>query len=426
MKYDIAIIGAGAAGLGAAIKAQEAGASVVIIEREKEAGGILKQCIHDGFGLHHFKERLTGPEYVERFLRKVVEQEIPLLKSTFVSKVIKEKEGFKLTLINKSKGVFKLEAKALLLANGCRERTSKQVGIHGHRPAGVYTAGTAQYFVNIQGELPCKECVILGSGDIGLIMARRLTLEGCHVKAVYEIKPTPSGLTRNVIQCLQDFKIPLHLSKTITKIHGQHRVEGVTVMAVDEELQPVENTEEFIPCDGVILSVGLIPENEIALSLQISLDMRTKGPIVDQNLMTDCHGVFSCGNALHVNDLVDYVTETAQTAATAAIDYIKGMKVGASQRKLVELEYNQEDFLYVVPQKLNLIDPQDRYLYFRSKTEVENKELVIKNGEQEIYRKAYRKLKPPEMERLILKKSWIKNLTEGESLQLLLEEGKRG
>lgn len=426
MKYDIAIVGAGAAGLGAALKAHEAGTSVVIIEREKEAGGILKQCIHDGFGLHHFKERLTGPEYVERFLRDVIDRDIPLLKSTFVSKVKKERGNFQLTLINKLQGVFKVEAKALILANGCRERTSKQVGIHGHRPAGVYTAGTAQYFVNIQGELPCKECVILGSGDIGLIMARRLTLEGCHVKAVYEIKSTPSGLTRNVSQCLHDFKIPLHLSKTIARIHGQHRVEGVTVVSVDEKLQPIKHTEEFIPCDGVILSVGLIPENEIALSLHIPLDMSTKGPVVDQNLMTDCQGVFSCGNALHVNDLVDYVTETAQTAARGAVNYIEKINKGETKRKLAKLKYHQEDFLYVVPQKLDVMKTQDAYLYFRSREDVEHKELVIKRGEQEIFRKAYKGLKPPEMERLMLKKSWLAELKEGDSLEILLEEGKRG
>jgi thioredoxin reductase len=321
-QFDIGIIGSGPAGLAAALEIEKSGLSQIIIERENRPGGILKQCIHDGFGLHRFGERLTGPEYAERFLRQVINQSIPICKNTYVSNITKtEQNHYLLTLVNSERDVFEIEVKALILANGCRERTAKQVFIHGTRPAGIYTAGTAQAFTNLLGYLPCKKCVILGSGDIGLIMARRLTLEGAEVAGVYEIKNTPSGLSRNISQCLEDYNIPLHLSETVTKIHGINRVEAVTVQKVDQGMKLIPGTEELIPCDGLILSVGLIPENELANSLNITIDSHTKGPVVNQNLMTDSPGVFSCGNALHVNDLVDYVSESAETAAKGAVDY---------------------------------------------------------------------------------------------------------
>ena len=415
--YDVAILGAGPAGLAAALAAHKQGANTLIIEREERPGGILKQCIHDGFGLVRFKQRLTGPEYASRFIQQVKEQQIPLLLSTFVSKVQKLPEGFELTLVNGNDGITVIHTKSLVLANGCRERTAKQVFIHGTRPSGVFTAGTAQYFVNILGYLPCKKCVILGSGDIGLIMARRLTLEGAQVLGVFEAKPTPSGLTRNLVQCLEDFDIPLKLSHTITRILGEDRVEGVEISQVDNKLQPIPGTEEIIPCDGVILSVGLIPENEIAEALHIKLDSSTRGPLVDHNLMTQVPGVFSCGNALHINDLVDYVSESGELAGTQAAGYAQAAK----QQLLLPITYDKQHFLYVVPQYIDLLsDNKQVTFYFRSKEDCENKKVLIRCGSKVLYEKAYSFLKPPEMERICIPLEGIKPASP---LEISLEEG---
>lgn len=399
MIYDVAIIGGGPAGLAAGLSVIAHDKKPIIIERESRAGGILKQCIHEGFGLEWFKERLTGPEYVERFLKEAKDKNMPLLTSTFVLEVSynKEMKEYQLKLTNSEKGIFYLKAKAIILANGCRERTAKQVSIHGDRPAGVYTAGTAQYFVNILGHLPCKKCVILGSGDIGLIMARRLTLEGSHVVGVYEVKATPSGLTRNIVQCLDDYDIPLHLSHTVTKVHGKNRVERVTICQVDEKMQPIEETEQHIDCDGVILSVGLIPENEIAISLGVEMDPFTKGPLVDQNFMTSCLGVFSCGNALHVNDLVDYVSESGQLAGKQACAYIDEESY---ERHLIPIDYEQSEFLYGVPQLLDMNHEKEAICYFRAKEERGKTILTVHRGKKEVYQKRYQRLKPPEMEKV--------------------------
>ena len=313
-KYDVVVLGGGPAGLSAAWAAAVNGMNTLIIEREARLGGILKQCIHDGFGLVKFKEKLTGPEYAQRYIELVKQNNIPVLMNTFVIKVEKDEDDFEITVVNSSQGVDQIRAKSMILATGCRERTGKQVFINGTRPAGIYTAGTAQHFVNIEGYLPGKKCVILGSGDIGLIMARRLTLEGAQVLGVYEAKKTPSGLSRNIAQCLNDFDIPLHLATTITRVFGDDRVEAVETAQVDENMVLIEGTQKIIACDSVILSVGLIPENEIAEMLHIEMDNITKGPVVDQNFMTSVAGVFSCGNALHVNDLVDYVSESGEIA----------------------------------------------------------------------------------------------------------------
>ena len=307
MIYDVIVIGGGPAGLAAAVSAKKSGAEVLLLEREGRLGGILKQCIHDGFGLMRFKKKLSGPEYAERFIEEVKALQIPVRLWTFVTKIERSKDGFRVWTVSKD-GVSELQTRSLILATGCRERTAKQVSIHGTRPAGVYTAGTAQHFTNLQGVMPAKRCVILGSGDIGLIMARRLKLEGADVIGVYEVKPEPSGLTRNMIQCLDDFQIPLHLSKTVTRVFGDERLEGVEICTVDEKMQPIPGTEERIHCDTLILSVGLIPENEIAESMQVRMDPKTKGPLCDSSAMTSVPGVFSCGNAYHVNDLVDYVS----------------------------------------------------------------------------------------------------------------------
>lgn len=398
-KYDVTVLGGGPAGLSAALASFEKGMSTLIIEREKRLGGILKQCIHDGFGLVTFKERLTGPEYSERFIKLVNDKNIPRLMSTFVIEVKKVNMGYELTVVNSKLGIEKIWTKSLILANGCRERTAKQVFINGTRPAGIYTAGTAQHLVNIEGYLPCKNCVILGSGDIGLIMARRLTLEGANVLGVFEAKSTPSGLSRNIAQCLNDYNIPLHLSTTITKVFGCDRVEAVEIMQVDEKMQPVKGTEKVIKCDGVILSVGLIPENEIAEMIGVEFDKATKGPVVDQNFMTSAEGVFSCGNALHVNDLVDYVSESGKLAGENAAEYV----LENNKRKQIAVETKGKDFLYVVPQKIDINSKNKNVvLYFRSRDVRDKMKVTVKSGENVLFTKKYMKLKPPEMERIQL------------------------
>lgn len=325
--YDVTVIGGGPAGLAAAISACDNGAKTLVIEREERLGGMLKQCIHDGFGLSRFGERLAGPEYVERFMKTLYEKDIDVCLRTFVTRVEKLGEGFCVVVVS-SEGLKKIHTKTLVLATGCRERSAKQVFIHGTRPAGVFTAGTAQHFTNRLGVLPTKRCVILGSGDIGLIMARRLTLEGAEVLGVYEINPTPSGLTRNIHQCLHDYDIPLHLSHTVTRVFGADRLEAVEITEVDKNLKPIKGTEQRVECDALIVSVGLIPENELAESIGVTLDYHTKGPVCDGQLMTSVPGVFSCGNALHVNDLVDFVSASGEEAGKNAALFAKKRSIG--------------------------------------------------------------------------------------------------
>ena len=404
LKTDVLVIGGGPAGLAASISAHQGGAEVILIEREARLGGILKQCIHDGFGLVRFEEKLSGPEYAERFIDQFHELGIQAMLLTFVTKVVKNPDGtFTATVVN-TEGVTDILTRTIVLATGCRERTAKQVFIHGTRPAGVFTAGTAQHFINLLGELPTKKCVILGSGDIGLIMARRLTLEGAEVVGVYEVKPTPSGLTRNIHQCLNDFNIPLHLSHTVTRVFGQDRLTAVEIAQVDEKMQPISGTEELIECDALILSVGLIPENEIAETLGVQLDWRTKGPACDETLMTSVPGVFSCGNALHVNDLVDYVSESAETAGASAAAYALAEKTPV--KTAVPLEA-AEGVLYIVPQKVDLNGSVDNTIvYFRSKNEVNKAVFRIvaeTAGEKTVvFEKKYPFLRPPEMEKILV------------------------
>ena len=393
--YDVLVIGGGPAGLAAAISAKQNGASVLLVEREARLGGILKQCIHDGFGLVRFKEKLSGPEYAERFTEIFEDEKIEALTLTFVTRIEKEDGGFKVVLINRD-GVEAVFSKTLILATGCRERTAKQVMIHGTRPSGVFTAGTAQHFTNLLGVLPTKKCVILGSGDIGLIMARRLTLEGAEVLGVYEAKNTPSGLTRNIHQCLNDYNIPLYLSHTVTKVFGQDRLTAVEISEVDEKMTPIEGTEKIVECDALILSVGLIPENELAESLDVKLDMRTKGPAVNSQLMTNVDGIFSCGNALHVNDLVDYVSESGEIAGKNAALYSK------KQRKEIEIKISP-NLLYAVPQKLDLQQNNgDTVLYFRSRDVLDGCTFKIKKDGEAVFSKKYAFLRPPEMEKLVI------------------------
>lgn len=432
--YDVLVIGGGPGGLAAAIAAQKEGARVLLIERESRLGGILKQCIHDGFGLLRFGEKLSGPEYVERFEEEFHSLSIEYEVQTFVTAVEKTKEGFLVRAVN-GQGVKEYRAKTMILATGCRERTARQVFIHGTRPAGVFTAGCAQHFVNLMGQMPGRRCVILGSGDIGLIMARRLTLEGAQVLGVYEVKPTPSGLTRNLVQCLEDYDIPLHLSHTVTRVFGTERLTGVEIARVDEHMQPIPGTQERVDCDTLILSVGLIPENEMAESLGVPLDGRTKGPVCDNRFMTEVEGVFSCGNAMHVNDLVDYVSESGEIAGKAAAAYAKAPKdeVRKGQDKdgavsgtgfKHRISIGADDSLqYLVPQKLNLAGDYSKVvLYFRSRQILEEGTLIIKVDGKEAFAKKYRNLKPPEMERLEVDFEEL-NFTETSKIQISIVEG---
>ncbi len=320
--YDIVIVGGGPAGLAAAASAKENGNdSILILERDKELGGILNQCIHNGFGLHTFKEELTGPEYAGRFIQKVKDLGIEYMLNTMVMDISKDKV---VTAMNRQEGLFEIQAKAIILAMGCRERPRGALNTPGYRPAGIFSAGTAQRLVNMEGYLPGREVVILGSGDIGLIMARRMTLEGAKVKVVAELMPYSGGLKRNIVQCLNDFDIPLKLSHTVVGIDGKDRVKGITLAQVDERNKPIPGTEEYIPCDTLLLSCGLIPENELSRGLDLDMERVTNGPVVNESLETSMEGVFACGNVLHVHDLVDFVSEEATMAGKNAVKYING------------------------------------------------------------------------------------------------------
>lgn len=414
---DVVILGGGPAGLAAAISSHSKGAKTLIVEREQRTGGILKQCIHDGFGLVRFKEKLAGPEYARKFIDIVESEKIPVMYETFVSKLSSDGNGFTLVCVNKEKGVFEIHAKSVVAATGCRERTDRQVFIHGERPAGVFTAGLAQYLVNIQGWLPGKKCVILGSGDIGLIMARRLKLEGMEVEGVYELKNEPSGLSRNIRQCLYDFNIPLHLSTTVAEVHGDKRLTGVTVAKVDNKGKIIEGSQKYIECDTLILSVGLIPENDLLSPLGIDMDPATKGPRVDQTMQTSLPGLFSCGNALHVNDLVDYVSESGETAGLSAATFVQGKK---ETRLLVSAG---SGFLSVVPQFINIDADTSPIVYFRVRsTLTEGAEIAIKSGDTLLFKKKYSVLRPPEMERVELDLEAVKKCTKGITVEMIKKE----
>ncbi len=354
---DVAIVGAGPAGLAAAIAAKESGAEhVVIIDREEGPGGILRQCIHNGFGLHMFGEELTGPEYAARYIDKAGALGVKFMNETMVLNISKDRI---LTAVSREAGLLRIEAAAIVLAMGCRERSGGALMIPGDRPSGVFTAGTAQRFVNIEGYMPGKEVVILGSGDIGLIMARRMTLEGAYVSMVLELMPYSGGLVRNIVQCLDDFCIPLKLSHTVTSVHGRARLEGVTVSEVGKDLKPIAGTEEYVPCDTLLLSVGLIPENELSRGMGVITDPATGGPVVDSDMQTSVPGVFACGNAVQVHDLADNVSIEAARAGKAAAEYIKGKSTKEYFKTIAGAGVR-----YVVPQNLN-IDGNDKELFFR-------------------------------------------------------------
>ena len=390
--YDVVVIGGGPAGLSAAQSACLKGGKVAVIEREARLGGILKQCVHDGFGLIRFGEKLAGPEYSERYIDFVKELDIDTYTLTFVTRVEKKDGGFEITAVS-SNGIEKFFTKSIVLATGCRERTAKQVFIQGTRPSGVFTAGTAQNFVNLQGKLPTKKCVILGSGDIGLIMARRLTLEGARVEGVYEVKPTPSGLTRNIHQCLHDFDIPLYLSHTVTRVFGKDRLEGVEVAKVDDKMRPIDGTQRRIDCDALILSVGLIPENEIAESLGVKINPFTKGADCDQTYMSSIDGVFSAGNALNVFDLVDYVSECAKDAGANAVDFKPSGKSARIEKG--------EGLLSFVPHRIDVSKPCDKVVFFfRASKDMDKATLKFTVEGKEVYKKNFSFLRPPEMQRV--------------------------
>ena len=412
---DLVIIGGGPAGMAAAVAAREAGLSdILILERDSALGGILRQCIHNGFGLHRFGEELTGPEYAYRYEKQVRELGIPFMLDTMVIDVDKNKT---VTAMNKEHGIFLIDAKAIILAMGCRERPKGALNIAGHRPAGIYTAGTAQKFVNMKGYMPGRECVILGSGDIGLIMARRMTLEGATVKAVCELMPYSGGLARNIEQCLNDFNIPLKLSHTVIDIHGRDRLEGVTIARVDENRRPIPETAEYIPCDTLLLSCGLIPENELTKGAGIELDRITGGAAVDGNRETEIEGIFACGNVLHVHDLVDYVSEESVIAGRSAVDYINGRK---EKSILVNISTDGK-VRYTVPQRLTQI--KDTEIYFRVSDVFRDKKIVVRDGERVILEKKKQKLAPGEMETVKLTAEMIGGIVGGE-IKVSLEEVK--
>ena len=446
---DIVIIGGGPAGLAAAIAAKQSGVNdVIILERDSCLGGILNQCIHNGFGLHTFKEELTGPEYAARYIEKAVKENIQYKLNTMVLSI---SDKLEITAVNEEDGLINIKAKAVILAMGCRERPRGALNIPGFRPAGVYSAGTAQRLINIEGQQAGKEIVILGSGDIGLIMARRMTLEGAKVKLVAELLPYSGGLKRNIVQCLDDFGIPLLLRHTVVKIHGKKRVTGVTIAKVGNGRKPVAGTEEYYTCDTLLLSVGLLPENELSKSAGVELSNITGGPVVNDNLTTSVEGIFACGNVLHVHDLVDFVSEEAAIAGENAAEYVLNQVAGScpgsvrtvttksgdvkvssefetaghtSEKKQDYINIKAENGVrYTVPQKVNILTMKDRLkVRFRVGDVYKDKYISVYAGEERIIHKKKKILAPGEMEEVLLEKAKLKAIDGLSGIIVCLEE----
>ena len=418
MHHDIVIIGGGPAGLAAAVSARRAGVEdILILERDNVLGGILNQCIHNGFGLHTFKEELTGPEYAARYIEMVTEEKIPYRLNTMVIDINSEKE---VTYINREEGLVTIKAGAVILAMGCRERPRGALNIPGYRPAGIFSAGTAQRLMNIEGYSVGKEVVILGSGDIGLIMARRMTLEGAKVKVVAELMPYSGGLKRNIVQCLDDYDIPLKLSHTVTEIHGKERVTGITIAEVDGNRKPIPGTEEYYSCDTLLLSVGLIPENELTKGIGVSMNRITSGPNVNDHLQTEAEGVFACGNVLHVHDLVDYVSEEANLAGKNAAAYVKKETAG-EETKEVRLEA-LNGVRYTVPQSLDIRNMNDQVVVrFRVADVYKDRFISVYYGDERVSKRKKKVLAPGEMEQVILKKDSFKNYPDLEKIVICTE-----
>ena len=416
--YDLVIVGGGPAGLAAAASAKDNGIdSILIIERDKELGGILNQCIHNGFGLHTFKEELTGPEYASRFIDMVLDRGIEYKLNTMVMDISADK---KVTAMNREDGLFEIQAKAVILAMGCRERSRGALNIPGYRPAGIYSAGTAQRLVNMEGYMPGKEVVILGSGDIGLIMARRMTLEGAKVKVVAELMPYSGGLKRNIVQCLNDFNIPLKLSHTVVDIEGKNRVEAVTIAEVGPDRKPIPGTEERYTCDTLLLSCGLIPENELSRSAGVELSPVTSGPVVNDSLETNIEGIFACGNVLHVHDLVDYVSQEASTAGANAAKYIQNGEDAAS--KTVEI-LPVDGVRYTVPKYIRPSEMADNLtVRFRVGDVYKNCAIATYFDDELISKRKRPVMAPGEMEQVILNKKKLEEYPDLSKITIKIEE----